>query len=120
MPNDQPNSQPDNTPNSPISDPPATFSDKPPEKTTKKARKEAGELFGEKQMVLHSVFIYAIQFAAAVLGAVLLIRIYHMVAPFKWQWMCEDQLQALDKFLFSGVIGALIGRHFDSAFKQRE
>ncbi len=104
----------------PATNPPAKFTDEPPGKPSKKAQKEFADLFGEKQKVLHRVFIVAIQSAAAILGAVLVIRIYHMVMPYSCQWLCDFQLQALDKFLFSGVIGALIGRHFDSAFKVKD
>lgn len=82
-----------------------------------KSKSELADLYNEKQKVLHWIYVIGIRLAFTFVCIVFAIRIYHFVTPYSWQWLCEHQLQVLDKFLFSGVIGALIGKNFDKVFK---
>lgn len=82
-----------------------------------KSKSELKSLFDERQKVLHWVYVWGIRIAFFCICVVFAIRIYHFITPYSWQWLCELQLQVLDKFLFSGVIGALIGKNFDKAIK---
>ena len=82
-----------------------------------RSRSEQDNLFAEKIKVLHWIYIYGIRFAFFTICIVFAIRIFHFITPYRWQWLCEHQLQVLDKFLFSGVIGAFVGKNFDKAFK---
>ena len=44
---------------------------------------------------------------------VFIIRIIHLVLPPYILWLDADQIQVIDKMLFSGVIGGLITKYFE-------
>ena len=61
---------------------------------------------------LHYVFVALIWVAFLSFIAVFFIRVLHFVLPDSWQWLSEDQVQGIDKLIFSGAIGGFIGRYF--------
>jgi hypothetical protein len=50
----------------------------------------------------------------------LLIRIYHFLTPICWQWLNESQIQTLDKLLFSGTLGSILGKYGGSIFSKEK
>lgn len=82
--------------------------------TIKDAEAEEEALYKrERKQTLHTIFIYGVQLSAILIGIVLIVRILHFITPLCWHWLDDSQLQTIDKFLFSGIIGALVGRNFD-------
>lgn len=78
--------------------------------------KEETELFDEenkrrKSKHKHIIFIGSLYFLWLLAIAIIVIRIYHFLAPTNLYWLDTDQLQALDKLLFSGTIGTILGRY---------
>lgn len=78
--------------------------------------KEETELFDEenkraKNKHKHRIFIGSLYFLWGTVIVVVLIRVYHFLAPTSLYWLDADQIQALDKLVFSGVIGTLLGRY---------
>ncbi len=59
----------------------------------------------------HRIFIGSLYFLWGTAIVVVLIRVYHFLAPTSLYWLDADQIQALDKLVFSGTIGALLGRY---------
>ncbi|MGM9476412.1 hypothetical protein ACS5PU_08270 [Pedobacter sp. GSP4] len=50
----------------------------------------------------------------------LLIRIYHFLTPTCWQWLNDSQIQTLDKLLFSGTLGSILGKYSGSIFSKEK
>lgn len=78
--------------------------------------KEETELFDEenkraKNKHKHRIFIGSLYFLWGAAIVVILIRVYHFLAPTSFYWLDTDQIQALDKLVFSGAIGTLLGRY---------
>ncbi len=48
----------------------------------------------------------------------LLLRMYHFLTPLSWQWLNADQIQTLDKLLFSGTLGSILGKYGGSVFSK--
>ncbi len=61
---------------------------------------------------LHYVFVALIWVAFLAFIAVFFIRVIHFVLPEGWQWLSDEQVQGIDKLIFSGAIGGFIGRYF--------
>jgi hypothetical protein len=40
-------------------------------------------------------------------------RAFVLVAPHSWCWMNDVQVQSLDKILFSGSVGGILGRYIN-------
>lgn len=89
------------------------------------ARKEQNDLFGDdlrheqKKQVLHTAFLWFIRVAAFILIIAFVIRMSHFLLPTKWCWLTEEQLQGLDKFLFSGTLGGLVVAFIKPAFPSK-
>lgn len=64
---------------------------------------------------LHRVFVGFLWVAAFSFFIVLIIRIYHLIAPGGWCWIDERGIQGIDKLIFSGTIGGFVGRYFKRA-----
>lgn len=83
--------------------------------------KEETELFDEKNKQdknkhKHRVFIGSLYFLWAIALIVISIRVYHFLAPVQYHWLDVQQVQALDKLLFSGTIGTVLGRYGNRLF----
>lgn len=61
---------------------------------------------------MHYVFVALIWVAFLAFIAVFFIRVIHFVLPEAWQWLSDEQVQGIDKLIFSGAIGGFIGRYF--------
>ena len=63
--------------------------------------------------VFHDLFVTGLYIAWTVALVVLVIRAYDLIAPQTWIWMDEKQIQSLDKILFSGAIGGIMGKYIN-------
>lgn len=61
---------------------------------------------------LHYASVVFIWVAFLTFIVVFFIRVLHFVLPESAQWMSDDQVQGIDKLIFSGAIGGFIGRYF--------
>lgn len=69
---------------------------------------------GEQQKnAVHVMFLVLLWIVVVILISALLTRAAHLVLPLSWQWLSNDQIQGLDKYLTSGLIGIIIGKFGD-------
>lgn len=61
---------------------------------------------------LNRVFVWLIWAGFLGFFAVLMIRMAHLILPQHLQWLTPDQIQNIDKIIFSGAIGGFVGRYF--------
>ena len=61
---------------------------------------------------LHYASMVFIWVAFLTFIVVFFIRVLHFILPETLQWMSDDQVQGIDKLVFSGAIGGFIGRYF--------
>ena len=47
--------------------------------------------------------------AIMVMGAV---WVWHLIAPLKWQWMADGQIDHIQNMVTGGVIAVVVGDHF--------
>jgi hypothetical protein len=59
----------------------------------------------------HIVTIASLSIVFLLAILLIMIRVYHFVAPDSWRWLSTEELQALDKTLFSGVIGGVLSKY---------
>ena len=87
--------------------------------TDKKAKKEE-EFFAKqnesKQKHLHNVVIFAIYIASIGVFALFICRILAFILPDDCIWLKPDQIGSIDKFLFSGAIGTILGKYGKQLF----
>jgi hypothetical protein len=67
----------------------------------------------ELKRTFHGLFILGLRILGLVAILIVLIRAYHLVAPTSWCWMDVEQVQSLDKILFSGSVGGVLGRYLN-------
>ncbi len=60
------------------------------------------------QKAIHSIVIWLLRFGAALLGCLVLVRFVHLAAPEAWRWLGPEDLQGIDKMLFSSAFGGVI------------
>lgn len=85
---------------------------------TKDVRAEdEAKLYHETRMelksVFHGLFIKGLKFAWFIAMVVLAVRAYDLIAPLKCIWMDDQQIQSLDKILFSGAVGGVMGKYLN-------
>jgi hypothetical protein len=83
------------------------FYDSKPDSTSKNSRKEEKGLFGTKENAINIVFVISI-YAIGLFLVLFLIRILHYIKP--GLWLCPYHLDEIDKFVYTGVFGAVFGR----------
>lgn len=86
--------------------------------TIAKEEKEIYEIYSEKGRQKHTYKLTIVSmWLLGIMGLTLLtIRIYHFLTPVDWQWLDINQMQTLDKMLFSGTIGSILGKYSGSIF----
>lgn len=62
----------------------------------------------ESKQLFHFVFCCFLTVAAIIFIVMFSIRMLHFIFPDDWCWLKADRLQAIDKSLFSGVIGGAL------------
>lgn len=70
-----------------------------------------------KKRHMHNVFVVFIWIGLFVAVAVLFVRIYHLIMPIDSFWLSDDQIQQMDKVLFSGFIGGFLGKYVGEVLK---
>ena len=69
---------------------------------------------GEQQKnAVHVMFLVLLWIVVIILVVALLTRAAHLVVPVSWQWLSNEQIQSLDKYLTSGLLGIIIGKFGD-------
>lgn len=79
--------------------------------TLRLAKKEESALADGSQKVrneVHALAVWALRFGALVLAAIVLVRVWHLAGPDSWRWLGNDELQSIDKMLFSSAFGGLV------------
>jgi hypothetical protein len=76
--------------------------------------------YDEKKQVIHVAFIWFIRVAAFVMIIVFVVRMVHFILPEKYCWLSAEQIQGLDKFLFSGALGGLVVGSIKQAFGTKD
>ena len=86
----------------------------------KKAKKEVG-FFG-KETPWHAKIILNIGLWAmfCIAAVILIFRSSHFIIPVCWRWLTPDDLQNIDKFLFSGAFGGILAGFANYLFKQQK
>lgn len=72
-----------------------------------------GERHEHVKQNVHRVFICLIWTVSTLAMVVIIIRILHLIMPECWYWLTTENIQQIDKFLFSGAIGGFLGRYID-------
>jgi hypothetical protein len=70
--------------------------------------------------VPHKACMLMIIVVATFTVAIITVRLYHLFMPPTWCWLDEARIQALDKFFFSGTIGALLTSFLKKSFSTKE
>jgi|GEM_PF-2457813 len=105
---EQPSNQPPPDPTIPgVSAPPSS----------RRSKKELEELYGNQtSTALHYVRICFIWLGAIIgIGAVLM-RLVLLFLPSDCRWLSPDEIGDIDKFLFSGLVGAIVGKKIEQHF----
>lgn len=109
---------PDSPPDFSTMAPPATAVAQP----DRRAEKE-DQFLGDPRKAAHNevyrLTIRALRFGAWMLAAVVMIRIWHLAGPyalpwdpdFKLRWLTDEDIQSMDKMLFSSALGGLVLGH---------
>lgn len=84
---------------------------KPPsESATRLAEEEAKNLMGPKKVrtTIHELTVIILWFGAAVLLCIFAVRAWHLIGPMKCRWLPPEELQSIDKMLFSSAFGGIV------------
>ena len=65
---------------------------------------------------IHWIFIWLLRVAAVILGALFIVRVWHMVAPINSTWLNNEQIQEIDALalVFSGAVGGYVAKYLES------
>lgn len=67
---------------------------------------------------INRMFIWGLWIIFGVIVILLLVRIIHLVIPMHCHWLGQSQIDSIEKLLFSGAIGALIGKYFNEMVRE--
>lgn len=56
---------------------------------------------------VHAIAVWTLRFGAIIIGCLILIRVWHLVGPAGVRWLDNDDLQSIDKMLFSSAFGGM-------------
>ena len=77
----------------------------------KVADKEEATLVGGREALqkeVHVIAMWALRIGALMLALLIGVRLFHMAAPHCWRWLNPDDLQSMDKILFSSALGGVV------------
>jgi len=71
---------------------------------------------------VYRLTIKALRFGAILLGAMAVVRLWHLLGPYeilgaKARWLTVEDVNAIDKMLFSGALGGLVLGHLKEIMK---
>ena len=64
------------------------------------------------QKHLNYIVVITMWILFALFVVIFIIRALHFIISDYWQWLEPEQINGIDKLLYSGAIGGLIGRYF--------
>lgn len=70
----------------------------------------------EAKQAIHKAFLWFLRVAAFAFIALFIVRMIHFMLPQNWCWLSAEQTQSIDRFLFSGAIGGLVGNYLKQIF----
>lgn len=85
-----------------------------PKSNSKMAEAEEDNLFKSAANVgkfndhLHKVVVVFLWVLSILLFSLLIIRVFHFVAPCSWRWLSEADCNSIERILFSGAILTII------------
>jgi hypothetical protein len=89
------------------------------------AKKEREELeldkdhqIGEKKVV-HKVVKIGIWVLFSLGFTLVVVKLYHLVMPSYFFWLSSEQIDELDRFITSGLLGGILGRGLNAIFKRK-
>lgn len=74
-----------------------------------KAKADAIKRESGLQGHLHTITVVGIYIIGALVIIAVSIWLFHLITPISWQFLNTDQIENLQKTLFSGVIGGILG-----------
>lgn len=77
------------------------------------AKKEEHRKDKEKT-AMHVAFVWLIRISAILVYSILIVRVWHFICPSQCRWLSNEEVQGIDKILFSGAIGGFLGRSMKS------
>ncbi|MFE1574148.1 hypothetical protein ACFIQG_20415 [Comamonas odontotermitis] len=82
----------------------------PSASATRLAEAEAKNLMGPKKVrtTIHTLTIIVLWFGAAILLCIFAVRAWHLIGPMSWRWLPAEELQSIDKMLFSSAFGGIV------------
>lgn len=83
-------------------------------KDDRRAKQEERELYRREDFknVLHWVSRSLVYIFFCLFLVILVVRVWHLVTPIAWRWLSELQVDGIDKIVFSGTIGGIVGGYF--------
>ncbi|OXY83498.1 hypothetical protein [Oceanimonas doudoroffii] len=60
------------------------------------------------QTELHKLVRYSLRFGAVLIGALICVRFWHLGSPEAWRWLSDEDVQGIDKMLFSSAFGGVV------------
>lgn len=83
------------------------------------AQQEAEAIFNESKRkeglknAFHKIMISIVWVGFSMFLVVFIIRVLHFILPLHYQWLSNEQVQGIDKLLFSGALGGFLGKYFN-------
>jgi hypothetical protein len=87
---------------------------------TGESKKVAGFFGKERKWHIHRIGIMSLWVMFIIAAFILVIRTSHFVIPESWRWLDSENLQNIDKFLFSGAFGGILVKYAGYLFKSNE
>ncbi|MBN1950302.1 MAG: hypothetical protein JW801_03810 [Bacteroidales bacterium] len=88
------------------------------ERDYKSLEEEKNKYNGHTRKNLHYIFIIALWGAFTIISIVVLIRVWHLLTP--WDWLDQQSISSIDRFLFSGVLGGVLVKFSNYALNIRK
>ncbi|MCL8306361.1 hypothetical protein [Pseudomonas putida] len=84
-----------------------------------KEEKNWDELEGRRgaHKEIYRITMWALRFGAVILGAMVIVRLWHLLGPYDSRWLEVEDVNAIDKMLFSGALGGLVLGHLKEIMK---
>jgi hypothetical protein len=67
----------------------------------------------KKKRAVHNVVVVSIYTLWFFAFSVLAVRLWHLITPEEAHWLYVSEIQRLDNFLFSGVVGSILAKYGD-------
>lgn len=87
----------------------------PDKKSQKEEEYNLNELARNESLkkTFHIWFKYAIRIGFILFSLVVTIRLLHLVLPEDYRWLAPEELQGIDKLMFSGAFGGILAKNLN-------